>query len=402
VLRWKGASYLRDEAETNLRGGEVPLSEDEGEAVEAGEDESVAEATEQGQESDDRLGQEEEVRPPHELQDVLGIEALEEAPPDLVGTVDVGIFAGLASALSLMIEKNGGASLWDREEVDDLDDSAEDELSVEDPAPVEVLRDEATDDRGDNGTGAGGEDDVEHGELLVLGTEHVGDHAKSDTAASRRQTTEDTSSKNSVEVGGKHAGDLEDVDKTEGYLHDPFTTKLLREGSPELATETVGDKEGHLTETSLEVRDTKVLGHAGDSIAVDGGIVVHTYLDPEDHGENSPFLCIRKGEAELRRSDSVFVGEFDARISTLVNCSLSDLVCVVFNDCLKWSVLHICCVSDCLVEITVCDVVGSLVCVGKVVQGERGVGKGAGVRMEYKQEKTARHEGKSHRQSAAH
>ena len=68
---------LREEGEADLRRGEVPLSENKGEAVESGEDEGVAETAEQREEGDDGLGQEELVRSPHELENVLGVEALE-------------------------------------------------------------------------------------------------------------------------------------------------------------------------------------------------------------------------------------------------------------------------------------------------------------------------------------
>ena len=305
---------LREEGEADLRRGEVPLSENKGEAVESGEDEGVAETAEQREEGDNGLGQEELVRSPHELENVLGVEALEEAAPDLVGAVDVDVLTRLAAAGGFVIEEDGGTSLWDCEEVDSLDDDTEDELSVEDPAPVEVLGDEAADDWSNNGTAAGGEDDIEHGELLVLGTEHVGDHAKGDTAASRRETTEDTGGEDGVEASGEHAGELEDVDKGERGLHDPLATEFLREGSPELATETVGDEEGHLTETGLEVRDAKVLGHAGDGVGVDGGIVVHADLNPEDDGKNGPFLTAGEGEAKLGGGDGVLVSQLDARV----------------------------------------------------------------------------------------
>jgi hypothetical protein len=292
---------LRDEGEADLRRGEVPLSKNKAEAVETGEDESVAEATEQGEEGNNGLGQEELVRSPHELENVLGVEALEEAAPDLVGAVDVDILTRLAAAGGLVVEEDSFTSLWDGEEVDGLDDKTEDELSVEDPAPVAVLGDEAADDGRNNGTGAGREDDVEHGELLVLGTEHVCDHAKGDTAASRRETAEDATGE-------------EDVDKGERGLHDPLATELLREWGPEFATETVGDEEGHLTETGLEVCDAKILGHARDGVGVDGGIVVHADLNPEDDGKNSPFLLAGEGKAEFGSRERVLVSQLDARV----------------------------------------------------------------------------------------
>jgi hypothetical protein len=281
---------LRDKAEADLRRGELPLLQNESKAVEAGEDKGVAEATEQGEETDDRLSDKEEVRPPHELQYVLHVKALEEGAPDLVRAIDVWVLARLAPALGFLVKEDRGAGLRNGEEVDSLDNAAEDELGVEDPTPVKVLRDEAANNRGNNGTGAGREDDVEHGELLVLRAEHIGNHAKGDTATSRRETTENTGGKDGIEVLRQHAGNLEYVDETERGLHDPLATKFLRERSPELAAETVGDEESHLTETSLEVRNTEVLGHAGDGVGVDCGIVVHADLNPEDDGKNAPFL----------------------------------------------------------------------------------------------------------------
>ena len=177
---------LRDEAETDLRRGEVPFLENKSEAVKTGEDEGIAEATEEREESDNRLGQEEEVRPPHERQDAPPAEALEEGTSDLVRTVDVRIPARLASTLSFLVEQDRSTCLGNGEEVDGLDDSAEHQLSVEHPVPASVFRDEAANNGSNHGAGAGREDDVEHGKLLGLRTEHVGDHAKGDTATSRR------------------------------------------------------------------------------------------------------------------------------------------------------------------------------------------------------------------------
>lgn len=310
----RGTGNSRQEGKADLRRAELPLCENKAEAVETGEDEGIAEAAEQGEEANNGLGQEEQVGSPHELEDVLGVEAFEEAALDLVGAIDVRVLTSLAAAGGFVVEEDRGTSLRDGEEVDGLDDSTEDELSVEDPAPVEVLGDEAADNGAHNGATAGGEDDVEHGELLVLGTEHVGDHAKGDTAAGRRQATEDASGENGAEAGGDHAGDLEDVDKGERGLHDPLATEFLGEGGPEFAAETVGDEEGHLTETGLEVGDAKVLGHARDGVGVDGGIVVHADLNPEDNGKNNPFLTAGEGEAELRCDDGVLVGQLDARV----------------------------------------------------------------------------------------
>jgi hypothetical protein len=309
-----GRDNLRCEGEADLGRGEVPLSENKGEAVETGEDEGVAGTAEQREEGDNGLGQEELVRSPHELENILGVEALEEAAPDLVGAVDVQVLTRLAAAGGFMVEEDRGTSLWDEEEVDSLDDNTKDELGVEDPAPVEVLGDEAADNRGNNGTAAGGEDDVEHGELLVLGTEHVCDHAKGDTAASRREAAEDTGGENGVEASREDAGELEDVDEEERGLHDPLAAEFFGEGGPEFTTETVGDEEGHLTETGLEVRDAKVLGHAGDSVGVDGGIVVHADLNPEDNGKNGPLLTAGEGKAELGGGIGVLVSQLDARV----------------------------------------------------------------------------------------
>lgn len=269
---------------------------------------------------------------------MLHVQTLEEATPDLVRAIDIGVLAGLAPALGFLVKEDRSAGLRNDEEVDSLDDTAEDKLSVEDPAPVEVLRDEAADNRSNNGTGAGREDDVEHGELLVLGAEHVGDHAKGDAATSRRQTAENSGNQNSVEVLRQHAGNLEDVDETERGLHDPLATKLLREGSPEFTAETVSDEESHLAETSLEVRDTEVLGHARNGVCVNGGIVVHADLNPEDDGESTPFLEVRKGEPKDRRSCGILVSQLDARVPALVDCELGDLVVRVILD--GWIDLH--------------------------------------------------------------
>ena len=84
----------------------MPLLQDKSEAVKTGEDKGIAEAAEQGEESDDRLSQEEEVGSPHEPQDVLHVEALEEATPDLIRAIDVGILARLASALGFLVEEH--------------------------------------------------------------------------------------------------------------------------------------------------------------------------------------------------------------------------------------------------------------------------------------------------------
>ena len=268
-----------------------------------------------------------------------------------------------------------------------LDNTTEDELSVEDPAPVEVLRDEATNNGSHNGAGAGREDDVEHGELLVLGAEHIGDHTKGDTAASGRQAAKDTGSKDSIEVLRQHAGNLEEVDETERGLHDPLATKFLREGSPKFAAKPVSDEEGHLTKTGLEVRDTEVLGHAGDGVCIDGGIVVHADLDPEDDGENTPFLQIGEGEPEDRCSGCILVGQFDARLSALVDCKLGDFVRVIL-DC-RIDLHFVAMDSFCGLTLWVCGEMSVCVdiCVGRVVQVGRRVGQVLGVGVEYKEER---------------
>lgn len=297
-----------------MRRGEVPLAQDERKAVKSGEDESVAEATEQRQESDDGLSQQKLIGSPHQSQDVFAVETLPEVAPDLSRAIDVRLLAGLAAALGFAVEEDSGASFRDDDQMGELNDSTEDKLGVEDPAPVGILRHEATDDWCDDGAGAGGEDNIEHGELLILGAEHVGDHAKCNTAACGGETSHDTTSKDGSKACRQHARELKEIDETERYLHNPFATEFLRERSPEFTTETVSDEKSHLTETSLERGDAKFLGHARNSVGVDCRVVVHADLNPEDDSEDPPFFRRREGKPERRLRDRVLASKFRAGV----------------------------------------------------------------------------------------
>lgn len=87
-----------DERETDLRGAEVPLVEDDREGLDEHEDEGVGETGQQRQSQDNGLSQEHAEGPEHGVDQLAPGEALAEGL-DLVGAVDVGVLAGLSAAL---------------------------------------------------------------------------------------------------------------------------------------------------------------------------------------------------------------------------------------------------------------------------------------------------------------
>lgn len=178
------AGEQREEAEADSDGTEVPLLENKAEAVEPSKDERIAEATEQGQVGDDRLDQQHTVGTPKEPAHLLEAKALPVSAVDLIRAVDVGILVLLTATLGFFVEHYRRAGLRD-EQVGNLRNAAKDELHPERPAPVEVCAHRTAKDGSDNRASDRREHDVCTRVLLTLRLEHVSDHAKGDTAASR-------------------------------------------------------------------------------------------------------------------------------------------------------------------------------------------------------------------------
>ena len=93
--------------------------------------------------------------------------------------------AGLTSLLCDSVHQNGGPGLGNEYEMSGLNSDAEDELNPDAPAPVEELLTEATNDRAEDGTSNGREDDEGDRVLLVISFPHVGNHAQCDGASGR-------------------------------------------------------------------------------------------------------------------------------------------------------------------------------------------------------------------------
>lgn len=124
-----------DEGPGHLQRAEAEVVwERDGEGFEEGEDQRVGESGEEGEEEDDGLADEhfEGAEP-----DLAGFFERDARRFELVGAVDVGVFAGFAAPLGFTVEEDGRARLG-HEEVDGLHGDAEDELDPEIPLPGEV------------------------------------------------------------------------------------------------------------------------------------------------------------------------------------------------------------------------------------------------------------------------
>lgn len=149
------------------------------------EDESIRETREKRQAEDNGLADEHLERTKPDLarflkRDTRGLE--------FIGSVDVGVLAGLATTLGLLVEEDGRTTLG-HEEMDDLDNTTEDEHDPEEPLPCEESLNGTTNDTSDTGTDTRGQDNKGQGVLLLLGSVQIGDKTESDTTASSRETT---------------------------------------------------------------------------------------------------------------------------------------------------------------------------------------------------------------------
>ena len=93
-----------DEAKPRVHSIKIPLLEDKREGLDAGEDQGIGEAGEQGQEQHDGLEQEHlkgtapDAHDFHEAQTLL---------LQLIRSVHIGVFASLASSLGLAVDEDG-------------------------------------------------------------------------------------------------------------------------------------------------------------------------------------------------------------------------------------------------------------------------------------------------------
>lgn len=243
-------------------------------------------------------------RAAHDGEDLVPGKAVEL---ELVGAVAVGVLARLASAPGLAVEQDGRAGLGDEEEVEDLNEAAEDQLDPEDPAPVQGSLDEAADDRADDrasdtrqdwersaGRGCGSARGLpggahEQGDAPTKAMAHCwssGSHMSATMPSvtdppalerpprKRPQTIEaklgaraqgswktgegsrdgarrESASSRTHKWSGP--GDGRTVDQHETRLHDRPAPELLTRRSPELAAQTVHDEEDHLAGEGLGI-----------------------------------------------------------------------------------------------------------------------------------------------------
>ena len=120
-----------NEAQTDLDSGKVPLLVHKAVGLDEHEDQSVGETREERENQDDGLGQEHLEGAHPGDQDFLGGESLAEGN-ELVRTPEV--LALGAALLSNAVHHDGGSSLRDSEEVDELDGTSKDELDPDRPS----------------------------------------------------------------------------------------------------------------------------------------------------------------------------------------------------------------------------------------------------------------------------
>lgn len=286
----------RDEGQADVVVVEIPLCVDETEGLDLHEDESVCETGQERQNQDDGLGEEHGERANPCVDELAPGEALTEGL-DLVGAPDV--LAVLSPLLGDVVNHDGGAGLGDGDQVQDLDEAAEDKLNPDAPSPGQKLLDKAADDGSQDGTTDGGEDDVGDGVLLVIRVKHISDHAEGHAATGGRETAETAANNNTGEVWGESDRQGPDVDKEEGRLHYGFATKLLGPRSPELAAKCVEDEEEGGAETGDLLADVELLGDASQAVGVEGCVEVHGRLDQEDDGQDPPLLDLWIGKCQL-------------------------------------------------------------------------------------------------------
>lgn len=121
-----------DEGKTDLNGAEFPLPVHEAKGLDEHEDEGIRETREKRENQDNRLGEEHLEGADPGVHDLLGREPVGERNK-LVGAPDVGV-ALFAFSLGDLVHHDGGTGLGHGEEVDGLDDDAEDELDPDGPS----------------------------------------------------------------------------------------------------------------------------------------------------------------------------------------------------------------------------------------------------------------------------
>jgi hypothetical protein len=161
--------------------------------------------------------------------------------------------------------------------------------------------------------------------LLVIGVEHVGDHAERDGATSGTKTTQKTRNEYHVPFVTGTSENLPKVNGAQRQLHHPEPAILLRPGCPKLASEAVQDQEpGHAGSGIGEMIFTKVvlLVESADSIGVYRRVEVyqkltiagkvhsvvvrscltHARLAQSHDSQHGPFLPFREGVGRVLKS----------------------------------------------------------------------------------------------------
>lgn len=285
------------ESKANLRCAEAPSCVHNAERLDEHEDEGIGESGEERQHQDDGL-RDEHLEGSNEVNcKFLAREALLERDNLLRAPY---VFTGLPPPLGSAIHKNGGSGLRDKDQVNELDRAAKDELNPDRPAPAaDILLDKTTNDGTQNGSSDRREDDVCNCVLLYVRLEEIGNHSQSDRATGTAETSEESTDHDAAEVGREGHGQLPDVDEEEGNLEHGLSTKKFRRAGCNFASEGVGDEEDHRATASCLQRDTELLGNAIQAVAVEGGVEVHRDLNPEDDSENGPLLPSRVAEGQV-------------------------------------------------------------------------------------------------------
>lgn len=141
----------RDEGPRHGERAKAPLLVHRLEALKESEDQGVRETGEERKTEHNRLGDQHDPRTHPDRPNLFDRDA---RLLQLVGSVDVGIFTSLASALGFLVQDNGRAALR-HEKVDCLRATVEDQLDPEVPAPVEESFDRTSNDTSDGCTDAG-------------------------------------------------------------------------------------------------------------------------------------------------------------------------------------------------------------------------------------------------------
>lgn len=122
-----------------LAGGKarLPLSEaltvDRGKSLHESEDKSITETRKQRQTEYDRFSHKHDKRPAERLGHLVQRELLLESL-NFARTIDV-VLAGFTTTLGFSVEENGSSSFRDDKEVEDLNETAKDELGPANPSP---------------------------------------------------------------------------------------------------------------------------------------------------------------------------------------------------------------------------------------------------------------------------